>query len=361
MKRIRVLVVEDSLTVRKYLVECLQNDPELEVVAEAEDGKQAIELCERLRPDVVTLDMMLPVMTGLSATEYIMAYCPTPIVIVSASTNRGELFRTYEALSAGALDVIEKPLDNTNNPEWERNFLTTVKLVSRIKVITHPRARLKRSRMASSEMLSTHTVPLPATPQYRLVAVGVSTGGPQALSTLLGSLPADFPLPILVVMHISPIFGRAFAEWLNDQSSLPVAVAARDQLLPAYGTPGVLLAPPERHLVLRGGRLRLTSEAEVHSCRPSVDVLFQSVAQEIGRRAIGVLMTGMGRDGARGLLALREAGAMTLAQDESTSIVFGMPREAILLGAPQLILPVTEFAPTLIALAGAIDTEGRKS
>jgi two-component system chemotaxis response regulator CheB len=361
MKRIRVLVVEDSLTVRKYLVECLQGDPELDVVAEAEDGKEAIELCERLRPDIVTLDMMLPVMTGLSATEYIMAYCPTPIVIVSASTNRGELFRTYEALSAGALDVIEKPLDDTSNPEWEKNFIATVKLASRVKVITHPRGRLRQPRVLSNEPSATTRLTLAAAPRYCLAAVGVSTGGPQALSTLLGSLPADFPLPVLLVMHISPAFGKAFAEWLNDQSSVPVAMAADDQLLPAYGTPGVLLAPPDKHLTVRGGRLRLTDGPEVHSCRPSVDVLFQSVAQEIGRRAIGVLMTGMGRDGARGLLALRDAGAMTLAQDESTSIVFGMPREAILLGAPQRVLPVNEFASALIALAGATETEARKS
>lgn len=361
MKKIRVLVVEDSLTVRKYLVECLQADSELEVIGDVEDGRQAIELCERLRPDVVTLDMMLPVMSGLSATEYIMAYCPTPIVIVSASTNRGELFRTYEALSAGALDVIEKPLDDTSNPEWERQLVATVKVASRIKVITHPRARLKKSTSLARELPAASRVHKAAARQYRLVAVGVSTGGPQALATLLSSLPSDFPLPILLVMHISPVFGAAFAEWLNNQSSIPVTVAAQDKPLPAYGSPGVFLAPAERHLTVRGGRFCLTDEPEIHSCRPSVDVLFQSVAQEIGRSAIGVLMTGMGRDGARGLLALRNAGAMTLAQDESTSIVFGMPREAIQLGAAQRVLPLDEFAPTLIALADADDSELRRT
>src|SRR5215470_10001510 len=142
MGRIRVLVVEDSLTVRKHLVEVLAQDPELEVVAEAEDGKAAIELCERLRPDVITLDMMLPLMTGVAATEYIMAHCPTPILIVSASINRGELFKTYDALSAGALDVLEKPTVDDSGPAWAARFVATVKLISRIKVITHPRAKL---------------------------------------------------------------------------------------------------------------------------------------------------------------------------------------------------------------------------
>lgn len=360
MKKIRVLVVEDSLTVRKYLVECLHADSELEVIAEAEDGKQAIELCERLRPDVVTLDMMLPVMTGLSATEYIMAYCPTPIVIVSASTNRGELFRTYDALAAGALEVIEKPLDATSNAEWERKLISTVKLAARVKVITHLRARMKRPHKSLNAAVSAPGRPRSTASPYRCVAMGVSTGGPQALAAILAALPSDFPLPILLVMHISSAFGGAFADWLSDQTSIPVTLAANDQPLPPHGIPQVVLAPPDRHLVVRGDRLGLTSQPEVHSCRPSVDVLFESVAREVGSRAIGALLTGMGRDGAHGLLALRNAGAMTLAQDEATSIVYGMPREAVLLRAAKRVLPLGEFAPTLLALAGAVDTgEGK--
>jgi two-component system, chemotaxis family, protein-glutamate methylesterase/glutaminase len=359
VNRIRVLVVEDSLTVRKYLVECLETDPELEVIAEAEDGKQAIELCERLRPDVVTLDMMLPVMTGLSATEYIMAYCPTPIVIVSASTNRGELFRTYEALAAGALDVIEKPLDDGSNPEWEGKLIATVKLISRIKVITHPRAKLASPKTLARTAPSSVVRSQPGKQNHQYVAVGVSTGGPQALAAILSALPADFPLPLLLVIHISPAFGRAFADWLNDQSSIPVAMAVHDQPLPPFGAPGALLAPPDRHLIVRGKRLCLTNDSEVHSCRPSVDILFQSVAREIANRAVGVLLTGMGRDGAQGLLAIRNAGGLTLAQDETTSIVFGMPREAISLGAANRVLPLDDITRTLIACAAPVETEGR--
>jgi two-component system chemotaxis response regulator CheB len=351
MTKIRALVVEDSVTVRRYLVDVLRASSELEVVAEAQDGKQAIELCERLRPDVVTLDMMLPSLSGLAATEYIMAFCPTPIVIVSGSTNRGEVFKTYEALAAGAVDVLEKPLGDTFDGRWERRFVETVKLVSRVKVITHPRARL---RAATRDCVRPVACP-PREPNraYRCVAICVSTGGPQALATLLHQLPADFPLPLLIVMHISPGFGEAFASWLNDQSPIPVSAAIDGEALPPCGTPRVVLAPPDHHLIVRGGRLRLTRDPEVHSCRPAVDLLFQSVAHEIGEGAIAVLLTGMGRDGARGLLTVRNAGGMTLAQDEATSVVFGMPREAIQIGAAERVLPLDEVAPTLVSLATA--------
>jgi len=356
MKKIRVLVVEDSLTVRKYLVDCLQSDPEIEVIAEAEDGKQAIELCERLRPDVITLDMMLPVLTGLSVTEYVMAYCPTPILIVSASTNRGELFRTYDALAAGALDVLEKPVNGEGGPEWERKLITTVKLVSRVKVITHVRARLGGPGTAASRRLLRSS---PLAPHH-YVAIGASTGGPQTLATILRALPATYPLPILLVIHISPTFGDAFADWLNEHSAIPVSTAVHNQPLPPVGSPRVILAPPDQHLVIRKHRLILTRDREVHSCRPSVDVLFQSVAEEMGPFATGLLLTGMGRDGARGLLAIRNAGGQTIAQDEATSVIFGMPREAIQLGAAGRVLPLEEIAPALIALAEVAMPEGGK-
>lgn len=345
MTKIRVLVIEDSLTIRKRIVEVLGADPELEVVGEGADGKTAIELVERLRPDVITLDMMLPVMTGLAATEYIMAHRPTPILVVSASTNRGELFRTYEALAAGAVDVLDKPLGTERDDVWERKLVATVKLVSRIKVITHLRAKLTPSAMAlRASPLQPH-----AGSPFRAVAIGVSTGGPSALQEILRALRPDFPIPLLVVLHIAEPFGAAFAEWLDGQSPIRVRYARDGEALP--GGPNVVLAPPNRHLVVRGGRLRLTDDPERHSCRPSVDTLFESVALELGNAAIGCLLTGMGKDGAAGLLAMRRAGATTIAQDEETSVVFGMPREAILLSAAMSVLPLQEVAPTLAALA----------
>jgi len=344
MSKIRVLVVEDSLTVRARLVEVLSADPGIQVVGEAADGKTAIELCQQLRPDVVTLDMLLPLLSGLAVTEYIMAYCPTPILIVSCSVNRGTVYKTYDALASGALEVLEKPRGDEMDGVWERTFVSTVKLVSRVKVITHVRGRQQ----------NVSKLPLPSVESgsYRLVAIGASTGGPVALLEILQSLPPDFPIPILVVIHIGEAFGTLLAEWLDNQSRLRVSCAVDGEPLPAVGHPRVILAPPGRHLVVSCGHLHLTDFSERNSCRPSVDVLFESVAREIGPQSIACLLTGMGRDGAQGLLAIRRAGGRTLAQDQATSTIFGMPDEAIRMGAAERILDLHEVAPALVALAG---------
>jgi len=349
VRKVRVLVVEDSVSVRRRLVEILEADTELQVIGEAEDGKTAIELCQAMRPDVVTLDMMLPVMTGLAATEYIMAYCPTPILIISASTNRGELFRTYDALAAGAVDVLEKPTGEERDGEWESRLLATVKLISRIKVITHPRGKLaSRASTASPSAVEPRQAPA----AVRLIALGASTGGPAAAVKILKGLSPDFPVPILFVIHMGRIFAESLAEWLDGQSPLPVAFARDGESLPRQGRGRVLLAPADFHLEVHKGRLRLTTDPERHSCRPSVDVLFESIAGEMAGDTVACLLTGMGRDGAEGLLAIRRAGGTTLAQDEATSVVYGMPREAFLLGAAEQVLPLAHIAPVLMKLAG---------
>jgi two-component system chemotaxis response regulator CheB len=348
---IRVLVVEDSVTVRRHLCQVLGADASVEVIAEAGDGKQAIRLCETLKPDVVTMDMMLPVMTGLGATEYIMAHCPTPILIVSSSTNRGEVFKTYEALAAGAIEVLEKPNGNEAEGEWERNFISTVKLVSRIRTVTHPRARLRalgHSRQSHRIAPASHVSPRG---QVQIVAIGASTGGPGAVLEILRALPKDFSLPVLLVLHINEPFAAAFAEWLDGQTGLRVSYAVDGRSV--HSTAGrVTMAPPDSHLVVRGGCFRLTGDPERHSCRPAVDVLFESLAVEYGSSAAACLLTGMGRDGAAGLLDIRRAGGLTIAQDEATSVVYGMPREAVLMGAVDRVLPLGEIGPSIAALAG---------
>jgi two-component system, chemotaxis family, protein-glutamate methylesterase/glutaminase len=349
--KLRVLVVEDSLTVRRRLCDALSTDPGIEIVAEGDNGQRAIELCQRLRPDVMTLDMMLPVMTGLSATEYIMAHCPTPILIVSASTNRGELFKTYDALAAGAVDVLEKPRGDESDEGWDQRFIAAVRLVAKIKVITHLRARLapERRKPVSARPGSNAPPPDSGSP-LSVIALGASTGGPSALVSVLNDLPRLTKLTILLVLHIDEPFGSAFAEWLSEHTPHAVRFAQDGELLETSGA-RVLMARPGRHLQVDGNMLRLSNEAERHSCRPSIDVLFESLARSAGPRCAAALLTGMGRDGASGLLALRTAGALTLAQDEESCIVYGMPREAALLGAASRVLPLGEIGRFLAAAA----------
>lgn len=352
-RRLRVLVVEDSLTVRRRLCQALAADPSMEVVGEAQNGQRGIELCQTLRPDVMTLDMHMPIMTGLSATEYVMAHCPTPILIVSASTNRGELYKTYDALAAGAVDVLEKPRGDDSNDSWDQRFRAAVRMVARIKVITHLRARLRpgtrplqpeaRRALPSSRPMTSDRAP-------SIIALGASTGGPSALVAVLKDIPPHLPLSVLLVLHIDEPFGSAFAEWLSDQTPHAVRFAQGNEPLEGHSS-RVLMAPPGRHLIAESGHLQLSDGPERHSCRPSIDVLFESLARAAGSRCAAALLTGMGRDGAAGLLELRQAGGVTVAQDEETSIVYGMPREAALLGAASHVLPLAEIGRFLAGLA----------
>jgi two-component system, chemotaxis family, protein-glutamate methylesterase/glutaminase len=349
---IRVLVVEDSATMRHMLREALAAEPGLTVVGEAVDGPQAVEMCGRLRPDVVTMDMVLPTMSGLAATEQIMANFPTPILVVS-SADRQEMFTTYHALAAGALDVLEKPRGDATDATWARRLCAGVRLVSRIRVITHPRARLSANRPPPPPAPA--AAPRgPAGPPLSLIAVGSSTGGPGALTELLRALPAGFRTPVLVVQHIaaSEPFVVAFSDWLAAQTGRAVSNAT-DGMPVQELAGGVALAPPDRHLYVRDGRVRLSHAPPRHSCRPAVDVLFESVAEQYGAAAAGCLLTGMGRDGADGLLAMRSRGATTFAQDEASCVVYGMPRAAVLLGAAEYVLAPARIAGKLAELTPA--------
>jgi two-component system chemotaxis response regulator CheB len=346
---IRVLLVEDSPTMRHHLRESLAADPELEVVGEAADGAQALDLVRRLRPDVVTMDMMLPTMSGMVATEHIMAEQPTPILVVS-SADRQELFTTYNALAAGAVDVLEKPRGDASDADWGHRLRAAVRLVSRIRVITHPRARLDGRGRAPAEQVE----PPRVGDLLRVIALGASTGGPGALTELLRALPAVFHPPVLCVQHIaaSEPFAVAFSDWLGGQTGRDVSYARDGTPIAALGG-RVILAPPDRHLMVRDGLLRLSDDPPRHSCRPSVDVLFESISTEFGASAAGCLLTGMGRDGAEGLLRMRGRGAITFAQDEASCVVYGMPREAALLGAAAYVLPPARIAARLTEMQPA--------
>jgi two-component system chemotaxis response regulator CheB len=332
---IRVLVVEDSAVTREYLVYLLHHDPALQVVGVARDGLEAVEQAERLKPDVILMDVYMPRMNGYEATRQIMARVPTPIVMVSASLLGDEVAMTFEALKAGALTVVQKPsgLDHPDQAESVRRLVQTVKLMAEVKVVR----RWLRTRDWGSGVRDQGELAVPQPPQkIRLIAIGASTGGPQVIAEILARLPDDLAAPILVVQHIAPGFTQGLADWLGQGTRLAVKLAEVGEAV-RNGT--VYVAPEGSQMgITRDGRIRLTKDSGGDSFCPSASYSFQSVAEAYGRSAVGILLTGMGRDGAEGLRRLREAGAVTIVQDEESSVVFGMPGEAIRLGAAQYVL-----------------------
>jgi two-component system chemotaxis response regulator CheB len=363
MAIIRVLIADDSTTVRRLMRDALAADAAFEVVAEAGDGRTVTELCRRLRPDVITMDVMMPVMDGVAATKYIMASCATPILVVSSSSSRGEVQQTFDALAAGAIDLLNKPTGTQPKGAWERELVEAVKRVSRIKPITRAFALQGAGTVdaaitsvgpppdVSAPAIGAVSVPAIDPADATIVAIGASTGGPEAIATILSQIPSDFPLSMLLVIHITPEFAEGLAHWISKLTKITVRFALDREPLPLPGRSEIIMAPPDRHLSVSEARLRVTQSPERHSCRPSIDVLFESVARECGPQAIACLLTGMGKDGANGLLKVRQSGGQTIAQDQASSIVFGMPREAIALQAAQVVAPLEKVAATLCHMA----------
>ena len=346
MLLIKVLVVEDSPVVREFLVHILGSDPGIRVVGTAHDGEEALEAIARKRPDVVTMDVHMPKMNGLDATRRIMETCPTPIVVVSGSTAPSVVATTFEAMEAGALAVLRRPA-GIGHPDHEataRELVQTVKLMSEVKVVRRW-SSARRDTMARPAPLRLELTP----GNCRIVAIGASTGGPPVLQTVLSQLPANFPVAILVVQHMTAGFVRGFVEWLAHSSRLPVHVAEHgEQILAGH----VYVAADELQMkVGRDGRIVLTRDPPENGLRPSVSCLFRSVAEVYGGDAVAGLLTGMGRDGADELKLLRDQGAVTFAQDEASSVVYGMPGEAIKLDAATLVLSPDKIAGVLAKLA----------
>lgn len=346
---IRVLIVDDSPVAAEYLAAIFAGDPEFCVVGIAMSGGEGISLVERLRPDIVSMDFTMPDMNGLEATRRIMSSCPTPIVIVSSLYDRHAVSLSFRSLDAGALSILSKP-PTLSSPEFSRHrqeLLLTFKAMAGVRVIRRgaPRKDVPYSPPADAKARPAAAI-LPR--NIALVAMGASTGGPQVIHDILCQLPATFPAPILIVQHITPGFTEGMAAWLDQITPLAVSLATNGET-PEGGH--VYLAPQGRHLeVVPDGRLLLADGPPEHSACPSVSRLFRSVASSCGAAAIGVLLTGMGRDGAAELGLMRERGALTIAQDRESSIVHGMPGEAIRLGGASLVLPSHAIAPLLAGI-----------
>lgn len=348
MSKIRVLVVDDSLFMRRMITDILAEDPEIEVVGSARNGQEGLEMARQLQPDVVTLDVEMPVMDGITMLERLMQEQPTAVVMVSSLTKEGAEV-TLRSLELGAVDFVTKPSGAISLDLYKvsSQILEKVKAAARV-----PRFRLRTltqpfaSRFAAAPVSAPpapQKTPLPA--QNVLVVVGCSTGGPRALTTLMSQLPPDFHAPMLIVQHMPEGFTRSLAERLDRQSPMSVREAnAGDRLQPGVA----YLAPGGRHLKLAHDRtLQLSQDPPVHGVRPSVDVTLLSVAQHFTGKVVVAILTGMGSDGAMGARTLHAKGARVLAEDESTCVVFGMPRAVIQAGCADRVVPLDQMAQTL--------------
>lgn len=399
-ERIKVLIVEDSPTVSQILVAMVESDPALQLVGVATDGAEAIRLTSRNQPNIITMDVNMPRMGGLEATEYIMAHQPTPILVLTAFSKQ-DMDLSFKMLSAGALEIIEKP----DADEWKlrkNHLLDRIKLLSRIKVITHVRGKAKlfneqRAGLAPGDKATApldpakvfkppmpskpeslpakfphHDKPIPtteaprvanrhdklaATPdmplppldsilvgrRFDVVGIAASTGGPPALARLLKGIPANLPVPIFLVQHIPAGFSNGLADWLNGETKLTVKLAEEGEI-PKAGW--AYLPGDDRHLTFYAdGRLRLDESPPRYGLRPSADYTFESMAKVWPSRTLAIILTGMGRDGTVGMLRLKEAGGYNIAQDEATSVIFGMPKAAIDAGVINKVLALGHVAP----------------
>ena len=351
---IRILVADDSATSRALLVALFAGDAEFSVVGEATNGQQAVEMAQALTPDLITMDVQMPVMDGLEATKQIMARSPRPIIIISSTARDDEIALSLEATRAGALMVLPKP-EGPLAPAYaadKRQIISMARALSQVKVVRRHGQSPASHTFGASPMPPSSPRLAGGTVGIRLVAIAASTGGPAAIRTILGELPGSFPAPVLIVQHIAHGFTQGLAHWLDADTPLRVKVAE-------FGEPAdrgtVYVAPDDRHIGCRiddAGALRIVIDnaPTIGAFRPSASYLFRSVAESLGASALSVILTGMGDDGVAGLRVARNAGGRILAQDEASSVIYGMPREAARAGVVDAVVGIDAMARKITEL-----------
>ncbi len=356
-ERIRVLVVDDSALMRKLIPTILERDPSIEVVGTAMDGAFALKKIEEFHPDVITLDLEMPRMDGMEALRLIMHRTPLPVIVFSTHSREGA-YSTFKALALGAIDFVAKP----KGAAAGHLDAVALQLIEKIKVAKRASGRKVRASVPVETQRVTKKIVRATLAPNRIVAIGISTGGPNALQYVLSQIPADFPASTLIVQHMPEGFTEMFAKRLDECCALDVHEARSGDLLVAGR---VLICPGNRHMMVRrmprGDMAVLSDGPPVNGHRPSADVLFHSVAQEFGLTAVGVIMTGMGDDGAEGLGAIKAAGGMTVAQSEDTCVVSGMPRAAIVKGYANKIVSLDALSSFLVSHCGGERSEREKS
>lgn len=341
-----MLLVDDSKMFRELVKGMVEKEPDLAVVGEAANGQEAILKTQSLKPDLIVMDVRMPVMDGLEAVERIMDLCPKPILICSATLEDMDVDIAMTAMKLGALDVIEKPKGFSPKilDQFKESLLEKIRLMSQMAVFRHPARPSRPAREAAPRILTPS--------QVQVVAVGASTGGPKALSVLLSHLDAGFPACILLVQHLSKSFAEGFVKWLGSETPLRVKQAEEGDVL-ERGL--VLVGPPGVHMVLKRDTIQLLPGPPVNACCPAIDLLFESVAKWQEDRAIAVLLTGMGRDGAEGSLAIKRRNGQVIVQNEDTCVIFGMPKAAIELNAATSVMPIEEIPYALTRLLPAAE------
>jgi two-component system chemotaxis response regulator CheB len=341
---IKVLVVDDSPTVQELMKYILTSDKDIEVIGIANNGIEALKFLEKRKPDVITMDVNMPFMNGIEATERIMETNPVPIIMVTALLDSTDVEITFKAIQAGAVSVIEKPVSvrDVNYKNRCKSIIDNVKLMSEIKVV---KRKLRRSSINSNKLLQIDAKVNDNFAGKKIVVLGVSTGGPAILKTIFSKLTERINVPILVVQHITPGFINGLVEWLKQSTKPPIHIATNGiSVLPGH----IYFAPDDYHMeIMENGKILLSKEEKINGLRPTVSHLFNSAANAYGKNTIGILLSGMGRDGAQELKLLKELGAVTVAQDKESSVVYGMPGEAVKINAATYILSIEKIAELL--------------